>query len=776
MTLLLAHLAFLAVVGPLLFLLARAIPTNKPRGTFAFLLALMAAGAFFFFTRAHEDVLTGVDSMAYRKMAETFLEGRELIQRDVVATLPPAEIATNFYYRPISRLRPTRDVIFQIDPVDSTTCPFFEPVLPLAAAGSHMPRTFISLLAVLWLGLLLCVCVRKSSGRGLIIALGFSLATAWPAWHLRGYHAEGAAAVLAAMVYLSSVAKPFEKPLSFAIAAFSLGLSICIHPTAILFSVPVALSLVPSAQKKAQRRALLTGAIVGFLPIIFITRYVCHPYGDWTRPDVILQIARNASEHGALLLGACALALAGVAALVLSSNKRARTICGEIDRKLGPVGWTVLAVFPLVLVTFVSLVAPSSLPFCQLIRNGFESTWSGIGLPCALLWAYGFLSVVIASRSDDAASRSATSGDRILLVLLCWTSLVFLLLKGVETHVGLWSHRRLLPTVLLLTSLFAVSAASWNPCARFPKAKWLLLVLFIACSLGNLVRGPGAYFLVNEEGTRAWREKLNAALQDGGLTFFDYHPHSVPFAADPGNTVLGLGRHATGRWPAIEQWLSSVAETGTVTIATSWTPSQILESDASLRPYRFPGSPTNLFEASYPVLATKAFFPMERRIKTVSVSLFSFVPNSKLDQLAQDKTLDGGPIGLRGPWGKTRNATTWTRQGSAIVGPVTNRGTIVVTLDAVWPEHPELPAQRMTLTPPWGESGAVSFQVPSPRNKGEFARIVLELPAPADATARTGLYTFTSLTPYDPAKDGLRGYDDDLGIVLHRIRIETRAD
>ena len=84
----------------------------------------------------------------------------------------------------------------------------------------------------------------------------------------------------------------------------------------------------------------------------------------------------------------------------------------------------------------------------------------------------------------------------------------------------------------------------------------------------------------------------------------------------------------------------------------------------------------------------------------------------------------------------------------------------------------------MMLTPPWGKDGAVSFKVPSPPSdeKSKFSRIVLEFPAPADATSRTGLYTFSSPTPYDPAKDGLRGYDNDLGVVLHRVRIETKTE
>ena len=363
-------------------------------------------------------------------------------------------------------------------------------------------------------------------------------------------------------------------------------------------------------------------------------------------------------------------------------------------------------------------------------------------------------------------------------MLLCWTSLAFLLIKGVEHHVGLWSQRRFLPTVLLLTSLFACSVSDKRLSPSFLWDNHLAPVIFIGCALFNLARGPAAYGMVNEKGIGAWEKSLERALPDTGLVVFDYHPSSVPFAADLRRPVLGLGKHARGQWPAVEQWLSGVAETGTVTIATSWTPSRILEAHTSLRPYRSQDAVSNLFEVKYPVLATKGFFPVERRLKTASVSLFALVPNVGLGQLAQDKILDGGPLGLRGPWGKTRKTATWTRQGSAVVGPVTNRGTIVVTLDASWPEHPGRPVQKMTLTPPWGASGSVSFEVDSPpaNDKNKFSHIVLGLPAPTNAPARTGLYIFSSPTPYDPAKDGLRGYDKDLGIFLHRVRIEAKTE
>ena len=383
MTLLLAHVASLAVIVPMLFFIGRILPSAIKRGKSFFLIVSLVLGALFFLLRPHEDVLTGLDSMAYRKMAEAFLEGREIIQTDTTAALSPDYLAESFMYRPKSRLRPTRDVIFQMDPEDSTTRPFFEPFLPLAAAGSHMPGHFMPFLATLWFSLLLVSCYAKSSDRGLLVAWVFFLATAWPAWFLRGYHAEGAASVLAAAVFITATAKPFQSSLSFAIAAFSLGLSVCIHPTALLVSAPVALSLFPSAKKRSHLFAILAGGLVGILPLVLITRFVCHPYGDWTRLEMIRRLARSAAEHRTFLLGAAGLALLALATLVLSSCKRARRACDLLDRKLGPAGWACLALLPPVLVFLLPLSSVKP------IRAGFQSCWTGIGFPCALFGRSG---------------------------------------------------------------------------------------------------------------------------------------------------------------------------------------------------------------------------------------------------------------------------------------------------------------------------------------------------------------------------------------------------
>lgn len=772
MTLLLAHLAFLAIIVPLAFLIGRIIPAIKGRGPTFVLPLLLLCGALFFFLRPHESMLTGLDDMAYQLMAESFSHGTALVHEEPIHSITPPDLpADTFRFRKTGRIRPSFNRYFQVSRDNRIAVPYFEPLYPLAAAGSFLPiHLFPPLLATLWFSLLIACGFAKGGTKGSLIALLFFLSTAWPAWFLRGHFAEGAASLLVASVFLSNAVIPLRRPFELATGFFLLGLAIGIHPTAILVSAPVALSLLLFEEKGRQRLASAAGGILGLLPLFLITRHVCHPYGDWTRPAELKRIALAAAEHQALIIGTLGLALLAIAVFAGTCRPRFRSAVAELDKKLGPAGWAVLSLLPPAII----VILPG--PFSAFLRRGLCSIWTGIGIPCALLWILGGWMTVKDSHAIDR-DRERTCGARLLLALLCWTTPALLLVKGIETPVGLWSQRRFLPPAILLISLFASSASTLS-LARLPIGlrAFFLPVLLLCCGLFNLIRNPGCYLLVNEKGTRSWRDRIAVEQETTGLLLFDYHPCSVPFTTRPGPIALGLGKHAYPQWPEIERWLADVARTGTVTIATSWTPSPVLEAHGALVPRESETAATNRFETSYPVLKTKGFFPVERHDKTVSVSLFSLLPTERLGRLAQDKFLDGSPIGLRGPWGKTRKGATWTRQGSAVIGPVTDRGTIVVTLDACWSGPPSIAAQSMTLTPPWGESGAVSFQVPADGTDGVTPPIVLEIPAPTNATARTGLYTFTSPTPYDPSKDGLRGYDDDLGVLLRRIRIETRDE
>ncbi len=759
MTRLLAIFCFLALFTPLVHLLWRVLPVVYARslrdqrpsaraGLALSLLLPLLLVSLFLFTGAHDDLYTGLDNMAYRTMAESILAGRPLVGEDPTAALVPRKLASAFHYRPEGKLRPTRDLVFQIDSDDDkSTIPFFEPFLPLAAAGSGMPRHFIPLVGLLWFTLLLFACYGRHGEYGILAACALAIATPWPSWFLRGYYAEGVGAVLAAAVFLSANTRPFRSSAAFLLGGFALGLSGCCHPTALLVAAPVALSLLPSARRPAHAAPLVIGGFVGLFPVWAFTRWVCQPYGDWTRLDKLRQILFSAREHLALGIALLALLAFALAALALAASPRGRRLCARLDRALSPWGWMALTALPLLL----ALLIPS--PFRTPLRLGASSYWNGIRVPCAILWAACAILCYLRSRIPRPAPR-------ILLALLAWSLLPFLLVTGVEKPVGIWSLRRLLPTTLLLTALFAPPfggflrrfATSHVHCAR----ALAFAALFLACA--SLIRWPAAYFADNERGALRFRDTVEESLRPADLVVFDYFPHSVPFSSFTTRTrVLGLGKHASRHWPKIVRWLATLAPTSTVFIVTSWSPTP-LEDGLALKPSFSAG-------ATFPTVKSKLFFPAELAAKTVTNHFALALPlTNGAPAPAQHKILDGGPIGLRGHWAPSPRGGMWTRQGSGVVGPVSPH--VTIRLDAAWfPPSGQSTPQRMLVTPP-GTRKTVSFEVPPGRH-------VLTLRLDLDNTSKpTGVYRFSSPTPFDPTGGKPGGeYPPDLGVVLHSIDI-----
>jgi len=77
--------------------------------------------------------------------------------------------------------------------------------------------------------------------------------------------------------------------------------------------------------------------------------------------------------------------------------------------------------------------------------------------------------------------------------------------------------------------------------------------------------------------------------------------------------------------------------------------------------------------------------------------------------------------------------------------------------------------QVVTVVPPWGGPGLAL------RVEQEFTRVtgVLDRPSATPGGEPTGLYRIEARWPYDPAAAGIRGFETDLGVLLHRIRIES---
>ena len=696
----------------------------------------------------HEEVFAGLDVAAYRLMARTFHAGRGFHDRDTVLDQVPLNIRQALYYRPGPQGRPTRDMVFQLSDWGRTkTTPFFQPLLPLAAGGLSpvlSPDRFVPLMGALWLVLVILAGFQSGKGWGLLAAGALALATAWPAWFLRGYYPEAVGSVLIGGVVATAAIRPWRGVMS-AVAGWALGLSIGFHPELVMLALPVGVVLVMESRDRKSLGALLGGAVAGLVPLWAMTRWVCHPYGDWTRLDILRQMITLTPELRALAAGFLVAAGIGTGLIALAR--------AEYVRNWLRTGWrSSVVVALLALPCLATLWIPHGLD--GPLENGWLAIWTGIRWGMAGLVLAGGLSLFLLPRPMR---------ERVLLAAFCLAALFFIYLKGLETPAGLWSQRRFVPVALAGISLLVapLGAGLAAVAARFRRTAMVLALGVVVAGGWNLVHWPAPYIAVNEQGATQWARAIEERIGTNRWVIFDYHPHQVPYAPDLKHRVMGLGKSSTGRWPEIAEWISTLAQTQEVWVATAWTPCT-LEDGLALDP---------VFAAtgSFPVVNAKNFFPAERGTREVKTSFCLARPVSSSAGLEQVKILDGSPLGLRGPWEPLRNGGAWTRQGSGIIGPVPEPGgQVLFEAECEWASPvPEWPEQVMLVVPPWGgDPLRLAVPVGSHELRGMLARPAADVSRPV-----TGIYSCRVERPYDPQAFGLRGYAPDLGVVARRIII-----
>ena len=112
----------------------------------------------------------------------------------------------------------------------------------------------------------------------------------------------------------------------------------------------------------------------------------------------------------------------------------------------------------------------------------------------------------------------------------------------------------------------------------------------------------------------------------------------------------------------------------------------------------------------------------------------------------------------------------WTRAGSAVIGPMpAPGGSVRVTIEGAAARRDGRAHQIVAVVPPWN-GPPLELRV-----ENEFTRTAGLLQRPNHGTddEPIGLYRIEGRWPYDPAAAGIRGFDADLGVLLHRLRIET---
>jgi hypothetical protein len=518
---------------------------------------------------------------------------------------------------------------------------------------------------------------------------------------------------------------------------------VAFHPTLLVIAAPVALVLILEQPRWRAAAPLAAGGLLGLLPFWGLTRWVCQPYGDWTRWTIVRRLLMSTPEHTALAAALAALCLVALAGLLAGSRPTGRACLRRLDAAERPWGWLVVALVPLAIVAWL----PG--PVGDTLRRGGRGVWSGIRLPFGLLMMAG----VIASLHSSRPVR-----ERLLLASLGWVALLFLFIQGSEIQVGIWSQRRFLPVILpWLAAVVAPLAAT-----QAFRMRWPVAALLIVAGGANLARWPAAFLGVNEQGSAAWTKRVAQIIGEQRLVVFDHFPHSVPYAADFRHRVLGLGENAGEDWPAVADWLVSCAASNEVWLASSWSPTT-LESELVLEPVL---SVTGRF----PIVNSHRFLPAAVGQREVHHHFLRAVPLARAARPpAQDKILDGSPIGLRGPWGTQLRDGTWTREGSGVIGPVAPGGeTLCFEAEVKWtPPATNWTEQVLRITPPWG---GLPLRCTVTSGVSRIAG-TWDVPAHHGPAFTTGIYRFSVDRPFDPAVYGLQGFDADLGVWMRRVSI-----
>jgi len=182
---------------------------------------------------------------------------------------------------------------------------------------------------------------------------------------------------------------------------------------------------------------------------------------------------------------------------------------------------------------------------------------------------------------------------------------------------------------------------------------------------------------------------------------------------------------------------------------------------------------------SFARVVSHGLLPAARRQHDIRIELMKAIPLTEPKaELAVDKVMDAGPLALREPWGKYRRkvrgenremlTAEWSRDGSGILGPLPPPGGYVVF--EIWAASGQETTQILDIVAPW-KVEQQRINIPS-----TFARHTLRIERAADCVLKetTGVYRLNVPVPYDPALAGIRGYANDLGVLVHRIRIETK--
>ncbi|MBA4388443.1 MAG: hypothetical protein C0404_10715 [Verrucomicrobia bacterium] len=731
-----------------------------------------AAGALvlgFILLRPHEHVFQGLDSSAYRLMAQALRSGRPLNGPDTTLQELPADARKWVLLDSQRQGRLTRDRSFEIESLGTCrTKPFFYPFLPLCMVGLDyvVPGSmdyFAPLVAFLLCCTLVFVAVALAGPIGMPLVLALLLGSPLPAWLFRGCYVETISGIFMALALLSwLVGRNTDRRMSFS-HFLALGLAVSFHPVMIVLVIPLlGLIMFDTCRSASGMLLAMAGLLLGAMPIVLFTAFVATPYGGMTTGNVANWILNSSSIRPTLVIGAF-LVLIMTAALCF----RAR-----MGRFLSVAGWRNHALSANLLVLWI---APALLAMAfweqaqgKVVRAGFREMFLGLQIPFGV--ALGLTCIGLLLRRSAVRARLAITAVFLSLPLFCY-------LKGAES-MGLWSQRRLIASLLLVIvcclPFLADLAGKLTAPGRARLARVIAVVIvLLGVGFHSAVRWPAPYTVRYEAGADKWVERVRGRVGKS-LVAVDNYGFSVPLAVDGKSRVIGLSDDGAGGLPLLSSWLAARAQREEVFWLTAYSNPGL--EDGVVLQQEGGRERADLMRAH-----SKTVLPAVYAEKVVDVAFLKIIPTAATNRLLVHKILDGGPLALRGPWRQsltmidlqdgTSVPAQWSRQGSGVIGPVSRPGgTVQITLEGTAGRADGEDKQILRFVPPWEGSNAVLTI-----GKG-FTNVTATLRRPdgeAGDGSLTGTYRIYAELPYTPAKVGIRGYQHDLGALLHSIRIEV---
>lgn len=728
------------------------------------LIGFTASIFFMLYMFAHQDTFTGLDVACYRQLAECFSEDiRGFHDVDTIYESIPDDIQKDFLYRPKGRL--TRDLIFELNIKSCSTEPFFLPMLSLGAGIFPDIDLFVPICGSIWFASLLAFGLCKGKIWGLFSAVFSFFITFWPMWFLRGFHTDAVGSILVGTALLAALTPQMrEGKRNVFVIGFLLGCSIGYHFTMVVPAGIVAVFLLLTKGWTFRRLLwLVLGGAIGLIPMLYQLVFICAPYGNILSFSSFANMVSNVKEIRFLAVALFSSIVVFICfASVILNNRYQDKIHEFLEKYASRINPVIIVITIAVWLFYAFCAGP--------ITAGFSTIQSGLvyALPL-IIFVVVLLSI---SRQKDSAIYCALS-----LMLTLMTAL-FLYIKGVEVHVGLWSQRRFFPVVAMFIPLLIVALCKFNINGKFKNLTWVLFFI----SFIPIFRWPVAYVGVFDASSNEAKEKpsITTEIDDfidennnlgKSIFIFDYYLHSVPFQHDLERCVLGVGEHARWNYPEVLKWAFETSKTNKsdAFFFSSYAYAKpMLEECVVLQPI-------GLVSDQLERYSTKGVFPLARNDEKGLIKICCFIMEEPTRNSIQNVSFEKlYPLGLRQPWGRTTRYGTWSRQGSGIVGPIPeNGGKVVLSILAQW--TPPVTdgtwlVQNLIIETPFGIKKTIQISADN-----ELGGTICEIQRPIEdnfGDSVTGVYRFYVEQPYNPSQYGIKGFDQDLGVIFKSVLIK----